>query len=54
MEKWATIPLIRKLPLYGLGIWLMKQVEERDKWLERCGSQGTHTSKVTLGKEVVF
>ena len=36
------------------GIWLMEQVRERDEWLERDGSQGTHTGRVTVGREGMF
>ena len=32
------------------GKWLMEQMRERGEWIERDGSQGTHTGRVTVGK----
>ena len=32
------------------GKWLMEQMREMGEWLERYGSQGTHTGKVTVGE----
>ena len=38
------------LPLNGMGFWLMEKMEEKGEWFERCGSQSTHTCRVTIGK----
>ena len=38
----------------GLANGVKDQMEERGEWLERCGSQGTHTSIIMIGREGVF
>ena len=32
----------------------MEQVRERDEWVERDGSQGTHMGRVMVGSEGMF
>ena len=36
---------------WGLANGAKEQMEERGEWLERCGSQGTHASRVMVGRE---